>query len=76
MRLMQIMPATSADLRAWHRFGKNPCDPRDNIVASTAYLRQLHNRYGSSGFLATYDAGPGRYEESLAGRPLPTETRA
>jgi hypothetical protein len=36
----------------------------------------MHDRYGSPGFLAAYNAGPGRYEEHLAGRPLPAETRA
>jgi len=76
MGLMQIMPATWVDLRARYGLGRNPYDPRDNILAGTAYLRELHNRYGSLGFLAAYNAGPGRYEESLAGRPLPAETRA
>lgn len=76
MGLMQIMPATWADLRTRHGLGRDPYDPRDNIIAGTAYLRQLHDRYGSPGFLAAYNAGPGRYEASLAGRPLPAETRA
>ena len=75
MGLMQIMPATWADLRARHRLGGDPYDPRDNILAGAAYLRELHDRYGSPGFLAAYNAGPGRYEEHLAGRPLPAETR-
>ncbi|MEO9337109.1 lytic transglycosylase domain-containing protein [Mesorhizobium sp. SB112] len=76
MGLMQIMPATWTDLRARHRLGANPYDPRDNILAGAAYLREMHDRYGSPGFLAAYNAGPGRYEEYLAGRPLPAETRA
>lgn len=77
MGLMQIMPATWADLRARHGLGGNPYDPRDNILAGAAYLRQMHDRYGSPGFLAAYNAGPGRYEEYRAtGRPLPAETRA
>ncbi|MFN4011336.1 MAG: lytic transglycosylase domain-containing protein [Pannonibacter sp.] len=76
MGLMQIMPATWAELRARHRLGSDPYDPRDNILAGAAYLRELHDRYGSPGFLAAYNAGPGRYEEHLAGRPLPAETRA
>jgi hypothetical protein len=76
MGLMQIMPATWADLRARHGLGRDPYDPRDNILAGTAYLRELHDRYGSPGFLAAYNAGPRRYEASLAGRPLPAETRA
>ena len=76
MGLMQVMPATWTDLRARHRLGSNPYDPRDNILAGAAYLREMHDRYGSPGFLAAYNAGPGRYEEYLAGRPLPAETRA
>lgn len=76
MGLMQIMPATWAGLRARHGLGRDPYDPRDNILAGTAYLRELHDRYGSPGFLAAYNAGPGRYEASLAGRSLPAETRA
>ncbi|MGQ3141137.1 lytic transglycosylase domain-containing protein [Rhizobium oryzihabitans] len=76
MGLMQVMPATWVDLRIRHRLGSNPYDPRDNILAGAAYLREMHDRYGSPGFLAAYNAGPGRYEEYLAGRPLPAETRA
>lgn len=76
MGLMQIMPATWTDLRTRHGLGRDPYDPRDNILAGTAYLRELYDRYGSPGFLAAYNAGPGRYESSLAGRPLPAETRA
>ncbi len=45
-------------------------------MAGTAYLRELHDRYGSPGFLAAYNAGPARYEAYLTGRPLPAETRA
>ncbi|WP_435053445.1 lytic transglycosylase domain-containing protein [Mesorhizobium caraganae] len=74
--LMQIMPGTWAELRLRHQLGRDPYDPRDNILAGTAYLRELYDRYGSPGFLAAYNAGPGRYEASLKGRPLPAETRA
>lgn len=77
MGLMQIMPATWAELRARHGLGNDPYAPRDNILAGAAYLREMHDRYGSPGFLAAYNAGPGRYEEYRAtGRPLPAETRA
>lgn len=76
MGVMQIIRATWAELRVRHRLGGNPYDPRDNILAGAAYLREMHDRYGSPGFLAAYNAGPGRYEECLAGRPLPAETRA
>ncbi len=76
MGLMQIMPATWTALRRRHALGADPFDPSDNILAGAAYLRELHDRYGSPGFLAAYNAGPGRYEQYLVGRPLPAETRA
>jgi hypothetical protein len=75
MGLMQLMPATWATLRQRYGLGTDPYDPRDNITAGTAYLRELHDRFGERGFLAAYNAGPSRYEEHLAtGRPLPAET--
>jgi hypothetical protein len=76
MGLMQIMPGTWADLRGRYRLGTDPFYPRDNITAGTAYLREMYDRFGSPGFLAAYNAGPGRYAEHLAtGRRLPRETR-
>ena len=76
MGLMQIMPRTWDELRARYGLGRDPFDPRDNILAGAAYLRELHDRFGSPGFLAAYNAGPTRYAEHLAkGRPLPKETR-
>jgi hypothetical protein len=75
MGLMQIMPETWVELRLRYDLGNNPDDPHDNILAGTAYLRELRDRYGL-GFLAAYNVGPARYEEHLAGRPLPLETRA
>ncbi|MFN4925764.1 lytic transglycosylase domain-containing protein [Bradyrhizobium sp.] len=76
MGLMQIMPETWAELRARHRLGADPNDARDNIIAGAGYIRELLDRYGSPGWIAAYNAGPGRYDEALNGRPLPTETRA
>jgi soluble lytic murein transglycosylase-like protein len=76
MGLMQLMPGTWAELRARYALGRNPFDPCDNILAGTAYLRELLDRYGDPGFLAAYNAGPGRYEAYLSGRPLPAETIA
>lgn len=78
MGLMQIMPETWAALRARHALGDDPFDPRDNILAGAAYLREMQNRYGDvTGMLAAYNAGPGRYDEHLIlGRTLPAETRA
>ena len=77
MGLMQIMPQTWAALRSRYGLGPNPFDPHDNILAGAAYLSELHDRYGMAGFLAAYNAGPGRYKEHLAsGRLLPAETQA
>jgi hypothetical protein len=75
--VMQLMPKTWAELRARYGLGRDPFDPRDNILAGAAFLRELHDRYGSPGFLAAYNAGPGRYEEFRdRHRPLPAETVA
>jgi soluble lytic murein transglycosylase-like protein len=77
MGLMQIMPKTWTELRARYGLGADPYDPRDNILAGAAYIRELYDRYGVPGFLAAYNAGSGRYERHLAtGRPLPDETQA
>ncbi|QQO23755.1 lytic transglycosylase domain-containing protein [Bradyrhizobium diazoefficiens] len=75
--LMQIMPRTWVELSTRYGLGIDPFDPHDNIVAGTAYLREMLDRFGTEGFLAAYNAGPKRYEEHLAaGRPLPEETLA
>lgn len=78
MGLMQVMPDTWAGLRVRYRLGRNPYDPRDNILAGTAYLREMWDRYGNvAAMLSAYNAGPGRYDEHrTTGRPLPTEIRA
>lgn len=76
MGLMQLMPRTWARQRTRFSLGNDPFDPRDNIMAGTSYLREMYDRYGAQGFLAAYNAGPGRYEAWLAGRrSLPLETR-
>lgn len=76
MGLMQIMPATWAELRAQLHLADDPFDPHDNILAGTAYMRQMYDRFGSPGFLAAYNAGPARYQDHLdTGRALPRETR-
>ena len=76
MGLMQVMPATYDELRGRYSLGDDPYDPHDNIMAGTAYLRELYDVYGSPGFLAAYNAGPGRLDDYLTrNRPLPDETR-
>src|SRR5216683_129537 len=50
-------------LRLRYRLGRDPRDPHDNILAGAAYLREMHDRFGAAGFLAAYNAGPGRYQD-------------
>lgn len=77
MGLMQIMPGTWDELRGQLELGPDPFDVRDNVMAGAFYLRQLLDRFGRHGFLAAYNAGPGRYAQHLYnGRVLPLETRA
>ena len=75
MGLMQLMPATYADLQAQYELGSDPFEPHDNIMAGTAYIRQMYQKYGAPAFLAAYNAGPQRLEDYLyKGRTLPNET--
>jgi hypothetical protein len=76
--LMQVMPDTWAGLRARYGLGRDPYQPRDNILAGAAYMREMWDRYGNvAAMLAAYNAGPARYDEYRAtGRNLPAETRA
>lgn len=77
MGLMQLMPATWADMRARLGLGGNPDDPRDNILAGTLYLRLMYDRFSYPGLFAAYNAGPRRYADYLAGHArLPPETAA
>ena len=76
MGLMQVMPDTYRDLQAQYNLGNDPYNPRDNIMAGTAYLREMYDIYGFPGFLAAYNAGPRRLDDYLADEePLPNETR-
>lgn len=75
MGLMQLMPATWAETRATYNLGADPDDPRANILAGTAYLRRMYDRFGYPGMFAAYNAGPGRYAAYLADQArLPRET--
>lgn len=74
---MQLMPSTWRDMRAALGLGSDANDPRDNILAGTAYLRAMYERFGYPGLFGAYNAGPARYAEHLlTGRPLPGETIA
>jgi soluble lytic murein transglycosylase-like protein len=77
MGLMQLMPATWSEMRSLLGLGTDPHNPRDNILAGTAYLRAMYDRFGYPGLFAAYNAGPGRYAAHLAtGAALPAQTRA
>ena len=76
MGIMQVMPETYQDMRQAYSLGENPHDPRDNILAGTAYLRWLQEKYGYPKMFAAYNAGPATVEAQSAGkRKLPKETR-
>ncbi len=76
MGLMQVMPGTYRELQRRHDLGDDPYHPYDNLMAGTAYVRQMYELYGSPAFLAAYNAGPRRLENYLyANQGLPTETR-
>ena len=75
MGLMQVMPDTYRYLSERYNLGEDPYALRNNVFAGSAYLREMYDRYGSAGFLAAYNAGPGRYEDYVScGRTLPHET--
>ncbi len=76
MGLMQVMPSTYDELKARYNLGEDPYDPHNSIMAGTAYIRELYDLYGSPGFLAAYNGGPGRLDDYLTrNRALPDETR-
>jgi soluble lytic murein transglycosylase-like protein len=73
--LMQVMPETYNELARKHGLGPDRFEPRNNIMAGTAYLRENNDRFGGdwTKTLQAYNAGPGAVE---SGRPLPKETQA
>jgi hypothetical protein len=76
MGLMQVMPGTYRELQRRHDLGDDAYHPYDNLMAGTAYIRQMYELYGSPAFLAAYNAGPRRLEDYLYNnRGLPRETR-
>jgi cell division protein FtsN len=75
MGLMQLEPETYQEMAARYGLDEDPFNPYNNIMAGTAYIHEMYDVYGSPGFLAAYDAGPGRLDSYMNGnRPLPNET--
>ena len=69
--LMQLMPATAADLEV------NPDIPRDNVDGGARYLAWLLRTFGSERLaLAAYNAGPGRVKRAGNVVPQIPETQA
>ena len=76
MGLMQLMRDTYDEISTRNGLGADPYNARDNILAGTAYLRELYTKYGYPHLFAAYNAGPGRLEDHLyKGQALPAETR-
>jgi hypothetical protein len=75
MGLMQLEPETYREMAARYGLGSDPFNPYDNIMAGTAYIHEMYEIYGSPGFLAAYNAGPGRLDHYMNyNTPLPDET--
>jgi soluble lytic murein transglycosylase-like protein len=75
MGLMQVMPETYETLRRRYGLGNDPYDPRNNVMAGAAYLREMYDLFGYPNLFAAYNAGPGRLRDYLlSGRSLPDET--
>src|SRR3546814_15594798 len=71
MGLMQLMPATWADMRRRLGLGSDPHAPRTNILAGTLYLRLMYDRVGYPDMFGAYNAVPARYPAYLDGRCSP-----
>jgi cell division protein FtsN len=75
MGLMQLEPPTYQEMASRYGLGADPFNPYDNIMAGTAYIHEMYEVYGSPGFLAAYNAGPGRLDSYMNYHtPLPSET--
>ncbi len=75
MGLMQLEPETYQEMAARYALGDDAFNPYNNIMAGTAYIHEMYTVYGSPGFLAAYNAGPGRLDSYMDYHtPLPNET--
>ncbi len=75
MGLMQLEPETYDEMASRYGLGTDPFNPYDNIMAGTGYIHEMYEVYGSPGFLAAYNAGPGRLDNYMDyHQALPHET--
>ncbi len=75
MGLMQLEPETYQEMASRYGLGSDPFNPYDNIMAGTGYIHEMYEVYGSPGFLAAYNAGPGRLDNYMDyHQALPAET--
>lgn len=75
MGLMQLEPGTYQEMAERYGLPNEPFNPLDNIMAGTAYIHEMYQVYGCPGFLAAYNAGPGRLDSYINyNRPLPLQT--
>jgi len=70
--VMQLMRGTYKSISQRDGLGSDPQNVHDNILAGTAYLRDLYNRFGYPGVFAAYNAGP---VAVMHHRNLPVETQ-
>jgi len=74
--LMQLMPATYRQISRKYDLGADATNPHDNIIAGTAYLSWLKQRYGFPSMFGAYNYGPGNFQRFLNDphKTLPRET--
>jgi soluble lytic murein transglycosylase-like protein len=70
--VMQLMRGTYSAISRRDGLGSDPQNVHDNILAGTAYLRDLYNKFGYPGLFAAYNAGP---SSLVHHKNLPTETQ-
>jgi soluble lytic murein transglycosylase-like protein len=70
--VMQLEPGTYSAISKRDGLGSDPQDVHDNILAGTAYLRDLYNKFGYPRLFAAYNEGPGAL---IHHRNLPVETQ-
>jgi soluble lytic murein transglycosylase-like protein len=70
--VMQLMRSTYKAVSQRDGLGSDPQNVHDNILAGTAYLRDLYNKFGYPRLFAAYNAGPGAL---VRHKKLPVETQ-